>query len=507
MLERKRLLVAYEMGLGKTPITIAAVENLLDTGKAECGFVVAQSSLKYQWKRQIENFAAGARVLVIDGDPKARKAQYRKASKLLFEYVILSFDNVVRDFDMVKEIPIDFMVVDEATWIKSFRSQRSRKVKQLKPEYRFALTGQPVENRPEELFSIMQWVDPKVLGNFVDFERTFIQRYKATGIVRNYRNLKLLNETMGDAMVRATWDEPEVAAQMPKVVEECEYVEWDGPGQTLYRRIGKELLQVLRDNPGSGAFNLFAHYGVGSDDKGAEARGEIMARITAMSQLCCAPELLLRSANEYEESIGKDKTKGSKFAYDLKLKGQLAALKSAPKLDAVAERIVDQLDANENNKVVVFSQYPLVLKMVEAKLGTATKCTFLTGDMSAEARDRSRQQFMEDPYTRVFLSTDAGGYGVDLPNANYLHNIDLPWSAGKMRQRNARIIRLSSEFKNVTLINWLMRGSIEERKYDALQQKQAIASAWVDGKGISGKHGSFELTLGTLTEFLQEQGM
>jgi SNF2 family DNA or RNA helicase len=93
---------------------------------------------------------------------------------------------------------------------------------------------------------------------------------------------------------------------------------------------------------------------------------------------------------------------------------------------------------------------------------------------------------------------------VDLPNANYLISADLPWSAGKLDQRNARIIRLSSEFEAVTLIYMLMAGSIEERQFDMLAQKQAIASAIVDGKGYDRKTGRLDLDLKTLSAFLQE---
>ena len=140
MLSRQRVLVAYRMGLGKTPITIAAVEELLDKGAVDMGLIVAQSSLKYQWLREIDRFTdKKARVLVIDGDPRQRERQYKQASKLLYEYVILSYDNIVRDFDKVKVLPIDFMVCDEVTAIKNIPSQRSRKVKQLRPKFRFAL--------------------------------------------------------------------------------------------------------------------------------------------------------------------------------------------------------------------------------------------------------------------------------------------------------------------------------------------------------------------------------
>ena len=130
-----------------------------------------------------------------------------------------------------------------------------------------------------------------------------------------------------------------------------------------------------------------------------------------------------------------------------------------------------------------------------------TGSVLFTGDLNAKERHEVKKEFQDDPRIRVFLSSDAGGVGVDLPQANYLCNYDLPWSAGKMDQRNARIIRLSSEWEFITLLNFMVKGSIEERQYAMLEQKRAIASAVVDGTGINVK-GQLELSLSTLSEFI-----
>jgi SNF2 family DNA or RNA helicase len=125
------------------------------------------------------------------------------------------------------------------------------------------------------------------------------------------------------------------------------------------------------------------------------------------------------------------------------------------------------------------------------------------GGMSAEERDEAKQQFSTDASTRLFLSSDAGGYGVDLPMANYLISYDLPWSSGKLEQREARIIRLSSKFPHVTIATFVMQGSIEERQYEMLQQKRSINEAFVDGKHHDNR-GGFDITLSSLSTFLRE---
>ena len=173
MIERQKMLVAYDLGLGKTVITIAALEQLMDEGQIkEPGLIICLSSLKYQWANQIEKFTNGtSKALVIDGTPKKRAEQYALVKDWRhnnIDYVILNYEQVVNDWKNVANLPRGFVVIDEATAIKSFRSKRSRAVKKLTDsKYRFALTGTPIENgKPEELYSIMQFVDSNLLGRF-----------------------------------------------------------------------------------------------------------------------------------------------------------------------------------------------------------------------------------------------------------------------------------------------------------------------------------------------------
>jgi SNF2 family DNA or RNA helicase len=122
--------------------------------------------------------------------------------------------------------------------------------------------------------------------------------------------------------------------------------------------------------------------------------------------------------------------------------------------------------------------------------------------MTAREKEDAKVDFQTNPGTRLLISSDAGGYGVDLPQANLLVNYDLPWNAGLALQRNGRIQRASSTWEHVVIQDLLMLGSIETRQYDMLQQKMSVANAIVDGEGI-GKDGELNLTLGTLRQFLQ----
>jgi SNF2 family DNA or RNA helicase len=167
---------------------------------------------------------------------------------------------------------------------------------------------------------------------------------------------------------------------------------------------------------------------------------------------------------------------------------------------SVIEYVTDILSGDPDSKVVLFSFFKQNLRLLQEAFKPQTNSVLFMGGMSAEERDAAKQQFATDPHTRIFLSSDAGGYGVDLPNANYLISYDLPWSAGKLDQREARIIRLSSLHPHVTVASFVMKGSIEERQYEMLQQKRGINEAFIDGNYDS--QGKFELTIGTLSDFI-----
>lgn len=496
MIERGQVLLGLVMGAGKTVTTIAAIERLIGSEDVDRCLVVVPASLKYQWKREIEKFT-DSRVALIDGSPKAREKGWRSA--ISAKYIIVNPESLMKDQDFLKSTPCQAIVVDEATMLKSRVSKRSKMLKKIaKPVlYRYALTGQPIENRPEELFSIMEFVDPEVLGKFDSFDRTFIVR-DHFGKPTRYRNLNTLHESMQGCMIRKTRED--IADQLPKIIHQVIPVSFDTRGADLYRIISNDLLHQLQQVIGrhGSSFNLWKHY---NDPESNDAQGEIMARLTVLRMLCDNPELIRVSAAYYADPT-KPK-QGSAYAHTIMTEVLTTPITSSPKMDAVVEYITEVLSEDPKNKVVLFSFFKENLRLIQKATAKVTNSVLFMGGMSAEERDTSKQKFSTDPDTRLFLSSDAGGYGVDLPMANYLISYDLPWSSGKLEQREARIIRLSSQFPHVTIATFVMRGSIEERQYEMLQQKRSINEAFVDGKHHDHK-GGFDITLGSLSTFLRE---
>jgi SNF2 family DNA or RNA helicase len=216
MVDRKQMLVAYEMGLGKTCMTIAAIEKLREQGEINNPvLVIALSSLKYQWEKEIHKFSDSTTV-VVDGSKTVRALRWGEDA----HYVICNYETIVNDWELIKEYNWGAVICDEATAIKGFRSKRSKAVKKLASavSIRFALTGTPIENgRPEELYSIMQFVDPKLLGRFDLFDQTFIVRNHFGGVQR-YRNLPIFHEKMKQAAVRKVQTDADVAPYLPDTI-------------------------------------------------------------------------------------------------------------------------------------------------------------------------------------------------------------------------------------------------------------------------------------------------
>lgn len=502
---RKQVLLAYSMGLGKSPITIFSVEELMATGDITSPvLVVALSSLKYQWQKEIAKFAPESVAVVVDGTPAKRKEQYARIKNWeedQLDYVVANYEQVTRDWEFFGNFTWGAVVADEATALKSFRSKRATAMKKLAKDVpvRIALTGTPMENgKPEEIFSIMEFVDPTVLGRFDMFDKTFIVRNRS-GWVERYRNLPTLHKALAPASVRKKQTDPDVAPYLPDVIDMPPIeVQWDNGGWDLYQTISRDLLLTLDEATemfgSSWSFNVAAHYGHKSDNNfdamEFELRGRIMTRIQALRMMCVAPELIRISAQKFASRIVGDEIidgSGSEYAYLLQQEGHLDRKLGTPKLDMVAGYLNEFLALDDRNKAVIFSSFVDTLPMIASSIKEAS--VLFHGGMSAKQKEAAKEQFQQDPETRVLISSDAGGFGVDLPQANLLVNVDLPWTSGAALQRNSRIIRASSTWPSVRLDRFLMSQSLELRQWEALTHKSAVAAAVMDGTGYDDKGG------------------
>lgn len=497
ILDRQRLLVAYSMGTGKTVLTIAAMEELLAGGDVRTVLLLVPSSLKWQWAKSLAQFTdldthtislRGSELVVpreewcavINGDAKQRRKQWEYARFTQPDYVVASYSSVLFDWEELQQLPFQATVLDEATAIKNFSAQTTKRVKQIQTNVRVALSGTPVENRPEEVFSIMEWVDRACLGRWDHFDKSFITR-NHFGAVKEYKNLALLHERLSTAMIRKSRLDPEVAKYLPDVAETTRGVTLDPVSRKTYKRILQDLSAALDELAESGQdFDLAAYYGGQEAAGGHGAQGKVMARLQAARMLLDHPELLMDSAEAWYDQNGEGSEYIAEFIAEIAPIDDL--LKRTPKLDEL-EQVVGEMLSEPGTKVAVFTSYRRMLPHIARRLDRFADQVLFHGGMNSTMKAGAVARFQQDEGCRIFLSTNAGGYGLDLPEAQYLVNYDLPDSKGVLDQRNTRHVRASSKHKCVYVVNLVVEDSVEERQQAILQLRGKLSSAVVDGRG------------------------
>jgi SNF2 family DNA or RNA helicase len=316
-----------------------------------------------------------------------------------------------------------------------------------------------------------------------------------------------------------------VREYMPKLARPVKvFVELDAEGTRVYNRIAADLLADLADlaKKKRGSFDLLKHYAGGSAD--AEAQGRVMSKISCARMLLTHPDQLIGSGELYlaardvfdedpdawptVKKILKGKEvrvpkplPGSQYAAQLLEEGELDGLDESPKLDELCLDIDELLAANDRNKIVVFSYHKLALRIIEARYPRIS--VRYDGDMTLKRRNSEKHRFKTDPAIRLFLSSDAGGLGVDLPEANILCQLDVPFTAGLVTQRNARVRRANLDFHDTVYTRtYLVEGSLEEYYAMLTAQKQRVAHAMRTGRGTT--KGGITMSAATLGSFLRE---
>lgn len=511
MAKQATSLLAFTMGLGKTPTTLALIEQLLDAKKIFNALIVVPAALKWQWAERLAEFTdvswfyrTDGRVhiereqcVVIDGNREQREFLWDLSRELDTSYTICSYNALLADTAGWEWPPYQAIVLDEATYIKSFRSKTAKAVKKMQPKYRVALSGAPLENRPEEVFSIMQWVDEGVLGRWDLFDKSFIVRNDFGGVLR-YKNLDLLHERLSTVMIRKSRKDPDVAKYLPKVIERDILVALDAPTRRSYKRIERDLSKALEAMKAlGGSFNL-AEYYAGAPALSGTMRGRMMSVMQVLHMLLDHPILVQESARLSETSGSA----GAQYAWDLLHTPGYVLSETSPKLDALDEAVGRML--SDDGKVIVFTQYRRMLDLIDKRLEHHdANAVVYHGGMSAAEKNAAAGSFNQIPECRLFISTDAGGYGLDLPAANYLVNYDLPYSGGKKAQRDTRHVRASSKFESVVVANLICADTVEERVRQILSLRADVAEAIIEGSDKS----VIENDVASLTEHVRSSSL
>jgi superfamily II DNA or RNA helicase len=448
---RGRCILGDDMGLGKTVQTLAAVELLLRDRGIERVLVVSPASVKYQWESEIQKYT-DRQVQIIEGSSQERRALYRQPTF----YRLINYEVTVRDLDELNAWQPDLIVLDEAQRIKNWEAKTSRAVKKLRSRYALVLTGTPLENKLEELYSIVQFVDDRRLGPAFQFLHDH-RLLGPDGQLLGYRNLDKIREKLQPILLRRT--RQEVLSQLPARTDNVIYVEMAEAQRGPYAEHQQTLARLLQKK-----------YLTEVD------RRRILACITNLRMLCDSTYLLDRQT------------------------------KVAPKLDELAELLHELLEGG-SHKVVLFSQWELMLHeaaLVVQKLGVGW--TMLHGKVRGKERRVLLERFRDDPDCRVFLSTDAGGTGLNLQTADTVINLEVPWNPAVLEQRIARVHRMG-QHRPVQVFNLVMRHSIEERVLRTLQVKRSLFTEVLSGTSEEVLFGSLghQAFLDTMRELLGEE--
>ena len=423
-----RCIIADDMGLGKTIQAIAAAELMRKETGITSVFIICPTSLKYQWKTEIEKFT-GQQAWVIEGLYVKRLDQYQNN----YFYKIISYNTAINDIKDINATEPDLFILDEAQRIKNFKTKISQNIKRLKSPYAFVLTGTPLENKLEELYSIVQFVDPFVLGPYWKFmsEHRIIDE---TGKVKGYTNLNEIGLKLADTMIRRK--KKDVLLQLPERMD-----------KNLFVPMTEEQMQIHTESQDNVAKLVYKWRRQGFLNE--KDRQRLLIGLGIMRMVCDSTYIL-----------------DQKSRFDTKI-GELM-------------NILDEVFAGEDEKVVIFSQWERMTRLVAAELDERNvKYEYLHGGIPSSDRGKLFENFNKDPQSRVFLSTDAGGVGLNLQAASILINLDLPWNPAVLEQRIARIYRLGQK-RNVSIINMVATGTIEHRMLDVLKFKKGLADGILD---------------------------
>jgi hypothetical protein len=458
----ERALLADEMGLGKTIQAIAACALLHRLGQANRVLVVTPASLKTEWEEQIQRFTDLSYQLVFGGLAQRLKAydlagngrphiapavegllatngngdQGGTAAPHSPFFTIVNYEQMLADaLEVNRRLRPDVVILDEAQRIKNWSTKTTQAIKRLQSRYAFVLTGTPIENRIDELFSLMAFLDPALLGPLFRFNREYYD-LDDRGRPVGYRNLEKLHDRIKPYMLRRR--KADVETELPERTD-----------RNFFVRLSDEQLQEYIAHEG-----VVAKLAVIAKRRPlTQVEQDRLMRHLAMMRMVCDSNYILNPEQ-----------------------------RACPKLSEL-EKILAECRDNRDVKVIVFSEWERMLELVQGlcrrmKLGFA----WHTGSVPQKRRRTEINAFKTDADCRIFLSTDSGAAGLNLQNASVVINCDLPWNPAKLEQRIARAWR-KHQTRPVTVINLVSEKTIEHKMLDTLSQKQALADGVLDLKG------------------------
>jgi superfamily II DNA or RNA helicase len=420
-----RAILADDMGLGKTIQGIGVAELLARHAAVEKVLIICPASLKSQWRNEIRKFGDHSVRLVL-GSHKERPAQY--AGDQFF--TVCNYEQVLRDILAIERVPWDLIILDEGQRIKNWEAKTSRIVKALKSPFALVLSGTPLENRLDELFSVVEFIDDRRLGpafRFFNRHRVVDEKGKLLG----YQHLDQLRENLRPILLRRT--RQQVLNELPP--RTTEVIRIAPTDEQLDMQKGhRNIIQTIINKKYLSEMDLLR-----------------LQKALLMCRMCA----------------------DSTFLVDKQAPGYSSKLKE---LDI----LLDRLKAEDDRKIVLFSEWTTMLNLIEPLL-TAHQMDYvrLDGSVPQKKRQQLIHRFQNDPTCTLFVTTNAGATGLNLQAANTVINVDLPWNPAVLEQRIARAHRMGQQ-QPVQVFLLVTTDTLEENLLATLSAKHQLSLAVLD---------------------------
>jgi superfamily II DNA or RNA helicase len=425
--------LADDMGLGKTLQTIAHLCVEKSQGRMDRpSLVVVPTSLCANWSREITRFAPDLRHSVIHG--KGRMTATRQLDQA--DVVITSYPILLRDIELFRAQLFHLVILDEAQAIKNYRSQIAHAVKQIEARFRLCLSGTPVENNLDELWSLFSFVMPELLGDLKGYRTRFRNPIERSG---DRLRLQALKERVAPFVLRRMKEQ--VARELPPKTEIVRPVELDGDQRDLYECIRLAVHAQVRQA-------ILA--------KGlAQSSVTVLDALLKLRQVCCDPQLV-------RMPVARD-------------------VKTSRKLEAFLTLV--ELQLQQGRRILVFSQFAHLLALLSEQL---LKCGVTHTTLTGKTLDRQRRvdAFQNGDFDVFLISLKAGGTGLNLTRADTVIHYDPWWNGAAQSQATDRAHRIG-QTRPVFVYNLIAAGSVEERMLALQQRKRQLAQSLFGGSEVS----------------------
>lgn len=403
-------------GVGKTLQVIALAEH----NEAKKILVFCPAVLKHQWANELKIFVPHRKSVVIEGTKTERAVLWKQEA----DYYIVNYELLLRDFEAMNSREWDYILADEATKISNARAKQSRMIKKLQSKHRVAMSGTPIANKAQDVWNLVDWTNPGVLGNYWGFIQRYCLKNKWGGIF-GYQNMEELRTRLQKYMIRRTKEEvlpdlPEkITTDVPFILSEEEMI--------LQKKIKQEILH--------------------------EIQAEDISKIEhpMRLQFTIAKFQRLRMLANSLELLGENK--------------------KSSKLEVLQELLREQIE--DDRKVIIFSEFAEMCKILKRELAEYNP-VIIIGETPNKGRQALLDQFNTIPTHRICVMSSAGTYGLNITSASVIINYDLPFSLSKLDQRVGRAHRYGQKNK-VHVFNLLGKGTADEAIQKIIHAKAKLS--------------------------------